>query len=124
KRRIFDKYYDRLSRYVGIEFMPEANYGIPTRWLTALTLDPAIVSITPYELIEALSKGNIEARPVWKPLHLQPLFKDNRYFTHYDSLSVSDELFSRGICLPSGTSMKDSDIERVIDSIESVLAVG
>jgi pyridoxal phosphate-dependent aminotransferase EpsN len=67
------------------------------------------------EIINALAAENIEARPVWKPLHLQPLFAGVRYYPHEEGWSVSDDLFANGICLPSGSSMTVEEQNRVID---------
>ena len=74
-RRVFERYYDALSAIDGITFMPDIPHGRSTRWLTTLTLDPATCPATPAQIIDALEEENIEARPVWKPLHLQPLFE-------------------------------------------------
>ena len=102
-------------------FMPEASYGQTNRWLTVMTLDSAQISITPMKLIEALEAENIEARPVWKPMHLQPLFADCMYFTHGENESVSDRLFSRGVCLPSGSSLTLEKQQRVITIVRHKL---
>jgi pyridoxal phosphate-dependent aminotransferase EpsN len=68
-------------------------------------------------LINALEEKNIEARPVWKPLHMQPLFSDVRYYPHSDSEDISERLFKQGICLPSGSNMSEKEQMRVIECI-------
>ena len=73
--------------------------------------------MTPFIVINALATENIEARPVWKPLHLQPVFDGVTYYPHEEGWSVSDELFANGICLPSGSSMTVEGQNRVIDVI-------
>jgi pyridoxal phosphate-dependent aminotransferase EpsN len=78
--------------------------------------------VTPQQLIAALDEHNIEARPVWKPLHLQPLFDDCGYFPHDAGMSVAEDLFRTGLCLPSGSGMTDDEQERVIRCIRSVFA--
>lgn len=122
KRRIFNYYHEALSSYDGFEFMPEADYGQSTRWLTALTVDSRRCGVTAGEIIDAMEMENIEARPVWKPLHLQPLFANCLYYSYESGISISDDLFNNGICLPSGTSMSVDDQERVIDVIRKTIA--
>jgi len=121
RRRIFDCYYARLAMHEGISFMPEASYGRSTRWLTALTIDPDKAGVTALQVIEYLADRNIESRPVWKPLHLQPLFHGVSYYPHSDGESVSDELFANGLCLPSGSNMSEDEQSYVMDSIEELL---
>jgi len=89
--------------------------------LTVITLDAARCRATPYQLMEALESENIEARPVWKPLHLQPLLEGCSYYAHRESDSVSERLFATGLCLPSGTNMRDDDQDRVIGSVRKTL---
>jgi dTDP-4-amino-4,6-dideoxygalactose transaminase len=89
--------------------MPEAPYGQSSRWLTVVLVDPAACGLTPECLRHALLRENIEARPVWKPMHLQPVFKGCRMVGG----RVSERLFEQGICLPSGTAMTLDDIDRI-----------
>jgi pyridoxal phosphate-dependent aminotransferase EpsN len=100
----------------GIEFMPEAAHGRSTFWLTSLTIDPARFGATSEEVRVALNAVDIEARPVWKPMHLQPVFGDYRLCGG----AVSTDLFERGICLPSGSNLTDEDRARVVDAVLSV----
>lgn len=121
RRNIFERYRSGLSDLPGVYFMPELSGTRSNRWLTALTVNSSLSGKTPLDLIEALEAENIEARPVWKPLHLQPLFSLCDYYSHNPSLSVSDLLFTNGICLPSGSNMSEEDQDRVIDIIRSII---
>ena len=97
--------------------MPETDFGRSTRWLTVASLNPTNRSTRPLEVIAALESHNIESRPVWKPLHLQKAFADCRYVGG----QVSTDLYENGICLPSGTTMQQSDVDRVCDIVLEVL---
>jgi len=123
RREIFDTYKSELGSIPGVGFMPEAEFGKSNRWLTVMTLDPEIIKKSPFELVDYLEEQNIETRPVWKPMHLQPLFEGKKYYTHEENRSISDMLFKTGICLPSGTAMSQGDLERVIDAIREFLDV-
>lgn len=120
RRRVFSKYQQELSQLPGFYFMPELMNTISNRWLTALTVDERESGVTVNQILEMMSIENIEARPVWKPLHLQPLFKGVKYYPHLETHSVSDELFESGICLPSGSNMTNDEFERVVDCIKSL----
>lgn len=109
KRKIFEQYYENLKDLPGIEFMPEPGFAFSTRWLSCLTIDPRKAGLTRDDIIRALDKENIESRPTWKPMHLQPLFRKYEVVGGH----VSEELFKNGLCLPSGTSMTFKDQERV-----------
>ncbi|MBL4978030.1 MULTISPECIES: DegT/DnrJ/EryC1/StrS family aminotransferase [Bacillus] len=112
RREIFARYEKALGSLDGVCFMPEYSEGVSNRWLTALTLDNRL---TPYDVVQHLAEEQIEARPLWKPLHTQPLFTSSAFYSHTDSESVCENLFRRGICLPSGTNMTEEDQDRVID---------
>ena len=118
RRSIFNRYFNALSAIEGIDFMPEATYGRSNRWLTTLTVDPEKTGVSRTRIIQALEKENIEARPVWKPMHMQPLYKDCEYITK-DSQDISKGLFEQGLCLPSGSNLSISDQNRVIEIILS-----
>jgi len=123
RRAVFERYAAAFSDTDGFDFMPEAPFGTSTRWLTTLTVSPERCGVTAAQLIDALSAQNIEARPVWKPLHLQPLFKGCDYYPHDLNNSISDSLFERGLCLPSGSSLTEAEQARVIDYIKKRLQV-
>src|SRR5699024_3702843 len=118
RRAIFDKYKEALGDLPGVEFQPELEGTMSNRWLTALTIDPEIAGVTRTEVIEKLAEKNIESRPVWKPMHLQPLYENEMYFSHDQNESVSDELFENGLCLPSGSNMTKEEQELVIRTIK------
>jgi dTDP-4-amino-4,6-dideoxygalactose transaminase len=109
RRRNFARYRELLGGLPGLGFMPEAAYGRGNRWLTVLTLDPQAFGADREAVRLALEAEDVEARPVWKPMHLQPVFADCRCLGG----AVSEHLFDRGLCLPSGSAMTDGDLERV-----------
>ncbi|MFC3883542.1 DegT/DnrJ/EryC1/StrS family aminotransferase [Bacillus songklensis] len=121
RRSNFNHYFSRLSDIDGIDFMPESVHGKSTRWLTALTIDPIKCGISAPQLVELLEKQNIEARAVWKPMHLQPLYQNFSYYPHQPDQSISGELFEKGICLPSGSNLTSTDRERVIECIRGIV---
>lgn len=107
RRAIFDRYRSELADTPEISFMPEIAGSWSNRWLTAALIDPAC-GRSFMEVINYLDSKNIESRPVWKPMHRQPVFAGRKYFAH-GSQSVSDKLFDRGICLPSCSAMTDDE---------------
>jgi len=113
KREIFSEYKRLLSPLPGIEFMPEAGYGRSNRWLTCITVDKEKFGADREQIRLALEKNNIESRPLWKPMHMQPLFRNSEIVGG----KVSEELFASGLCLPSGTAMTDECIERIASII-------
>lgn len=113
RRNNFQKYKEALGSIDGIEFMPEPEGYHSNRWLTALTVDPKVAGVSREDFRIALEDQNIEARPVWKPMHAQPVFADCRSRIS----GVSDALFEDGLCLPSGSSLTDEQRERVISNI-------
>lgn len=119
RRGVFERYAAALADLPAVSWMPEATFGLSTRWLTACTLKGG--TITPAEFIRRLAQEKIEARHVWKPLHLQPLFAHCAYFRHAPELSVTDDLFDRGVCLPSGSNMTLEQQARVVRVIRSAL---
>lgn len=121
RRAIFIGYVQELAHVPGIQFMPELSNTRSNRWLTALTLDEHEAGVSVEELLEALAEENIEARPVWKPLHMQPLFEGSSYYPHSDNENVSEHLFQTGLCLPSGSSMTEDEQTRVIECIKKSL---
>jgi len=122
RRAIFETYRAALAGRRGIRFMPELPGTRSNRWLTALLIDPAETGLRIPALVEALQAHNIEARPVWKPLHLQPLFAEALYYPHEGGTSCSDRLFEEGVCLPSGTGMSAADQAKVISVVQEALA--
>lgn len=121
RRAVFDRYRDALGDVPGIAFMPEAPYGRCSRWLTAITLDPGCSLPEPGKIINSLAAQDIECRHLWKPMHLQPLFKNSLYFPHQDAQSISDLLFNTGLCLPSGSNLGKNPQKKVIVALKNVL---
>jgi pyridoxal phosphate-dependent aminotransferase EpsN len=122
RRRIFERYRELLKDEPTVSFMPEADFGRSTRWLTVMLLDPGISGkLKPADLVRHLETYNIESRPLWKPLHLQPLFADAPYYPHTADRDVSAELFARGVCLPSGSALTEEEQERVGDCVREWL---
>lgn len=115
RRRIFELYRRDLGNLPGLEFMPEAGYGRSTRWLTCLTIDPERFGADREDVRRALEAADIEARPVWKPMHLQPVFAGCRF----RGGAVAEELFERGLCLPSGSSLGEDERRRVVEIVRS-----
>lgn len=116
RRCIFAQYQTRLGDLPGLTWMPEAPWGTHSRWLTTLTVDPAQFGADAETIRLALEAENIEARPVWKPMHLQPVFAG------YPAIGgeVAEDLFRRGLCLPSGSSLDKMSLERVVSVIRDV----
>jgi pyridoxal phosphate-dependent aminotransferase EpsN len=124
RRKVFARYAAALADVPGLDFMPEARFGRSNRWLTTLTLDPKSAGAAPLEIIQTLADENIEARPVWKPLHAQPIFAGHAYYPHAEGESVSDRLFETGLCLPSGSNLSEEDQNRVIVAVRRALGAG
>jgi dTDP-4-amino-4,6-dideoxygalactose transaminase len=113
-------YRQALADLPGVEFMPEAPHCRSTFWLTALTVDPEVAGVDREHVRRHLEGLNIEARPVWKPMHLQPYYRD----CEVRGGSVSARLFEQGLCLPSGSSLTPEQRERVVEAIREALGAG
>ncbi|MGE0444252.1 MAG: DegT/DnrJ/EryC1/StrS family aminotransferase [Vicinamibacterales bacterium] len=119
RRRNFLFYSQQLGNLPGLEFMPEPAWGVSTRWLTVLTIDPERAGTNRESVRELLAGQGIEARPVWKPMHLQPaLCHHSAYLS-----GVSDRLFRDGLCLPSGSSLSEEDLARVTATVRQAWPV-
>jgi pyridoxal phosphate-dependent aminotransferase EpsN len=116
KREIFETYRQLLGDLPGIAFMPEAPWGCCTRWLTVITIDPAEFGADREAVRLTLETENIEARPVWKPMHLQPVFAGCAAVGG----GVAEKLFAQGLCLPSGTGLNETDLQRVAAVIRAM----
>lgn len=116
RRDNFDFYKRELGGLPGVQFMPEAEFGRSNRWLTCLTIDPLGCGSTREDMRLALEAENIESRPVWKPLHLQPVFQNCPYY----GSDVAEELFNKGLCLPSGSNLSRDDLQRVVNTFLQV----
>jgi dTDP-4-amino-4,6-dideoxygalactose transaminase len=116
RRRNCAIYQEALADIPGLEFMPEAPWGRSSRWLTCVVIDPEKFGADRETIRLALSTENIEARPVWKPMHLQPVFAGCDYFGG----GVAEDLFTRGLCLPSGSNLTLADLDRVVAVVRRV----
>lgn len=110
-------YREALGDLPGVDFMPEAPGGTCTFWLTCLTVDPDALGVDRERLRLALEAAGVEARPVWKPMHLQPVFERCRV----RGGAVGEDLFARGLCLPSGSSLDDADRARVVEAFRAAV---
>lgn len=116
RRQIFQRYVDGLGDLPGISFMPEASYGRHSRWLSVIVIEAAQYGAD-FEIVrQALEGHNIESRPIWKPMHRQPVFHGARTIGG----AIADNLYAQGLCLPSGSDMSQSDQDRVIEIVRSL----
>ncbi len=113
KKYIFEYYKRELEQLDGVKMMPINEWNEPNYWLSCLTLNG---KVKPIDIIEALEADNIESRPIWKPMHMQPFYKDCDYIGG----DVSNKIFENGICLPSDTKMTDEDLARVVNTIRKL----
>jgi len=119
RRAIFDFYFKNMNHFKGISFVQENPAAYTNRWLTTIIVDPKITNgISCDDLHKVLESDNIETRPLWKPMHLQPIFRNCSAYTN----GVSEKLFKFGLCLPSGSNMNEKDLNRVLFQINKVLA--
>jgi dTDP-4-amino-4,6-dideoxygalactose transaminase len=116
RRRVFTRYAEAFADLAAITMMPEAPWGQGSRWLSCLLVDGE-AKVTREDLRLALMAKDIEARPVWKPMHLQPVFAGSRAIGG----AVAEDLFARGLCLPSGSNLSDSDVDEVIDIVRTTV---
>ncbi|MDB4691628.1 DegT/DnrJ/EryC1/StrS family aminotransferase [Verrucomicrobia bacterium] len=116
RRKVFDRYLRSFSDLEGIVAQPEASWGNHTRWLSCFTIDEQKFGVSQADIIRHLEVHNIESRPVWKPLHTQPLFEG------YECVGgeVAEDLNKRGICFPSSSNLTEEDQQRVIDCVKSL----
>jgi dTDP-4-amino-4,6-dideoxygalactose transaminase len=117
RRSNFSFYENALKEMEGISFLKEPDTYFSNRWLTTILVDPAITGKTREDIRLYLETKNIESRPLWKPMHLQPVFKDYLYYGD----DISEKLFNNGLCLPSGSNLSDEDLNLVADSIKQVM---
>jgi len=119
RRNIFNQYYEKLNDYPGLSFLVELPGYLSNRWLTTILVNPEKAEGISRETLRlAFEKENIESRPLWKPMHLQPIFREYPFY----GTNVSEKLFEQGLCLPSGSNLNESDMDRIFDVIDSVWA--
>lgn len=119
KKAIYETYKSEFKDIEDIEMMPVCDYGKPNYWLSVITLKEKS-KVKPLDIILALEKENIESRPVWKPMHLQPFYKEYKFVSNVEGKSVAEDLFNRGVCLPSDTKMSKEDMDRIIKIIKEL----
>jgi len=117
RRQIKQQYRDAFASVPAVGFMPDAAFNEPTNWLTVITLDPGQCAVVPADVCAHLETLDIEARPAWKPMHLQPVFSK----CETRGGKVAERIFATGVCLPSGSSMTDTDVVRVVDGVRVAL---
>ena len=120
RQRVAARYRQALNDVSGVSLQGEAPWGTHTRWLTVLYVDADECGVSPREIMDALEEENIESRPVWRPMHTQPLFRDAPRIGG----EVAERLYSTGICLPSSSSLSERDQDRVITRLRAALGVG
>ena len=120
KTEIYNTYKEAFRDIEDIKMMPECKYGKSNHWLSCITLKPE-GKVKPLDIILALEKENIESRPIWKPMHMQPYYKECKFFSHNDDgISVAEDIFNRGLCLPSDSKNTKEDMDRVISIIKGL----
>jgi dTDP-4-amino-4,6-dideoxygalactose transaminase len=115
RRAIHDYYQNQLGVLPGFSFLPEPTGHFSNRWLTTVLIDETKTAVSPEAIRLLLEQENIESRPLWKPLHAQPVFADAPAFLN----GTADQLFARGICLPSGTALTESQLEYICSLIKN-----
>lgn len=117
RRAVYNRYYNKMKNLKGVSFVDEPAGYFSNRWLTTILIDPAS-GITRETLRLALEQDNIESRPLWKPMHMQPIFAEAPFYGD----GTSERLFRDGLCLPSGSNLTDADFERIFKVIDAVFA--
>jgi dTDP-4-amino-4,6-dideoxygalactose transaminase len=120
RRAINATYRDALADLEGITFLPQAPGGEPNHWLTVITIDADEFGSDPFAIAGHLETLDIEARPAWKPMHLQPIYHD----AERRGGAVAERLFATGLCLPSGSSLTDAEQARVIEALHGARGLG
>ena len=118
RRNIFKRYKESLKEFEGLKFLAERKNSKSNRWLTTMTIDEKKTGFSNHRLIKNLEKENIESRPIWKPMHMQKLYKSCDYIKR--KIDISASLFDKGICLPSGSNLTKRSLDRIIDIIISM----
>ncbi len=123
RRAVFGRYAAALGDIPGVSFMPEASFGRHNRWLSVILVDPDMAGLSPLDLMETLEGENIESRPLWKPMHLQPVFEAYPFYAHEGkgAPAVSADLFKKGLCLPSGSSLAEEEQGRIVALLRGTL---
>lgn len=116
RRSVYNRYCQLLTGKKGVHLLPEPAGYFSNRWLSTILIDPEMAGFTREDLRLALEKENIESRPLWKPMHMQPVFEGCPYYSD----GTSEKLFQNGLCLPSGSNLAEDDLKRIFDVINTV----
>ncbi|MGG7161206.1 DegT/DnrJ/EryC1/StrS family aminotransferase [Clostridium baratii] len=120
KKEMFETYKEAFKDIDDIEMMPICEYGEPNYWLSCITIKEDS-KVKPIDVILALEEENIESRPIWKPMHMQPVYKEYKFFNHNnEGKAVSEVIFENGLCLPSDTKNTEEDMKRIVTTIKKV----
>ncbi|MCX0371587.1 DegT/DnrJ/EryC1/StrS family aminotransferase [Clostridium perfringens] len=120
KKEIYETYKEAFKDIEDIEMMPVCEYGEPNYWLSCMMINE-YSKVKPIDVILALEEENIESRPIWKPMHMQPVYKEYKFFNHNDDgKAVSEIIFDNGLCLPSDTKNTEEDMKRIINTIKKL----
>lgn len=120
KKEMFETYKEAFKDIDDIEMMPICKYGEPNYWLSCMTIKEDS-KVKPIDVILALEEENIESRPIWKPMHMQPVYKEYKFFNHNnEGKAVSEVIFENGLCLPSDTKNTEEDMKRIVTTIKKV----
>lgn len=119
KQDIYEQYKEAFSDIDEVKMNPMNPDGDSNNWLSCLLIDKNC-SVTPNDIMDALDAENIESRPIWKPMHLQPVFADYDFFAHDDNGSVGEDIFNRGVCLPSDIKNTPEDMELIISTVRGL----
>jgi dTDP-4-amino-4,6-dideoxygalactose transaminase len=120
RRNNYNFYNDKLSKLPGVSFQQEYNNSYSNRWLSCILIDTKISKKINREIIRLeLEKENIESRPLWKPMHLQPIFSKYDFFGN----NISQQLFDQGLCLPSGSNLGKEQLNRICDIIINLFQI-
>lgn len=119
KKAIYETYQEAFRDIDAIQLNPLNPDGKANYWLTCMTIAPDC-GVTPDQVMDALAEHNIESRPIWKPMHMQPVFADNDFFTDSDDGAISEKIFKNGLCLPSDIKNTPEDMDKIIGIIKSL----
>ncbi len=122
KQRIYRRYKEAFADIAEIEMNPLNRNGIDNNWLSCMTVAPGS-SVTPVQIMDALAAEDIETRPIWKPMHLQPVFEEYDFIQVEEGLSVSEDIFNRGLCLPSDIKNTEEDMQHIIQIVRQQFGV-
>lgn len=116
KKRIYQTYSKAFADMPEVQMNPYLPYTEPNFWLSCMTISPEC-KVTPVAVMDALAEQNIETRPIWKPMHMQPLFANNDFIQVNDHKSVGEDVFNHGLCLPSDIKNTDQDMDLIISTV-------